>query len=44
MSEHDDYGESEIPAILEPENLFPLMVMTLVGAILAVPILFAWKF
>ena len=32
--ENDDYGERECPALLEPENLVPLIVIAAVGALL----------
>ena len=34
-SESADYGERDLPALLEPENLVPLVVMAIVGGLFA---------
>ena len=42
MSPDDDYGERDLPAILEPENLVPLVVMAAVGGLFAVSLFAGW--
>jgi len=40
--EDEDYGERDTPAILEPENLVPLVVMAAVGGLFALRLLGVW--
>jgi hypothetical protein len=35
MDQNDDYAERDLPSLLEPENLVPLVVMAAVGGLLA---------
>jgi hypothetical protein len=40
--EDEDYGEQRTPAILEPENLVPLVVMAAVGGLFALRLFAVW--
>jgi hypothetical protein len=35
MGQDDDYGDRDVPRLLEPENLVPVVVIAAVGGLLA---------